>query len=87
MSDDDYITPFKNMKKHKNIFNHLMKNNIYYSTDKTITREFGRAYKEIVDKDLIDLAPVWKKEKYIIAVPPDVRVVKRKARYYFYRIG
>jgi len=87
MADDDFIKPFaKNKKQHEMIFNHLMKKNIYYSNDFKINRQFGRVYKNVIDKDLMDLAPVSKKNKYIIAIPPEIRLVKRKGRYYFYRI-
>ena len=79
-----FVKPFN--KKHEQIFRQLMRNNIAYVNDIKISRSFGRHYPSIINADLMDIARVDKKKRTIIATPPDIRIVSKCGRFFFFRI-
>jgi len=79
-----FVKPFN--KEHERIFRQLMKNNIAYTNDIKLSRSFGRHYSNIIDEGLLDIARVEKKKRSIFASPPEIRIVKQRGRFYFYRI-
>ena len=79
-----FVKPFN--KEHEQIFRQLMRNNIAYTSDIKLSRSFGRHYPSIIDEGFLDIARIGKKKRTIIASPPDIRIIPRRGRFYFYRI-
>jgi len=79
-----FVKPFN--KEHERIFRHLMKNNIAYTNDVELSRNFGRHYHSLIDDGWMDIARITKKKRTIIAIPPNIRIVPKKKRYYFFNI-
>ena len=79
-----FVKPFN--KEHERIFRHLMKNNIAYTNDIKLSRSFGRHYTDVIDRGWMDIARITKKNKSIIAIPPNIRIVPKQKRFYFFLI-
>ena len=78
------VKPFN--KEHELIFRRLMHNNIAYTNDVTLSRSFGRHYSDIIDKNLLDIARIAKKNRTVFVSPPEIRIVHKNKRFFFYRI-
>ena len=79
-----FVKPFN--KEHERIFRHLMKNNIAYTNDINLSRSFGRHYPNIINDGWMDIARIEKKKRTIFVSPPDIRIVPKRGRFYFFRI-
>jgi len=79
-----YVKPFN--KEHERIFRHLMKNNIAYTNDIKISRSFGRHYPRLINEDWVDIARIEKKKRTLFASPPEIRIIPRRGKFFFYRI-
>lgn len=63
-----------------------MKNNIAYTNDIKLSRSFGRHYPKLINEGWMDIARIEKKKRTIFASPPDIRIIPRHGRFFFYRI-
>ena len=79
-----FVKPFN--KEHERIFRQLMKNNIAYTNDIKLSRSFGRHYPKIIDGGFLDIARIDKKKRTVFVSPPDIRIIPKQKRFYFYRI-
>lgn len=79
-----FIKPYN--KEHERIFRQLMKNNIAYTSDINLSRSFGRHYPSIIREGWLDIARIDRKKRTVFVSPPDIRIVPKNKRFYFFRI-
>lgn len=78
---DPFIKPWS--KKTDKILHDLMHNGRIPVYDKGFCRSFGARAKNILDEEWIVIAP--KKKKSWFLTPPDVVMVPKRGRYYFFK--
>lgn len=79
-----FVKPFN--KEHERIFRRLMRSNIAYTDDIKLSRSFGRHYPSIIDGGFLDIARIEKKKRTVFVSPPEIRIVRNRGRFFFYRI-
>jgi hypothetical protein len=74
-------------KELEKLFSGLYKQKIMFTQDTDFSRNIGKKYHKLIDKDLLEIAHSKKKHKSWIIVPPDVKLVQHnKTKYEFIRL-
>ena len=81
-----YIKTY-NDKELEKLFDSLFKQRMIYTQDTDFSRNIGKKFHKLIDKDLLEIAHSKKKHRSWIIVPPDVKVIQHhKTKYEFIRL-